>query len=467
MKKEENQHIEFKENWRDEYVKWICGFANSNGGKLYIGINDKGIVSGITNARQLAEEIPNKTRDLLGIIVDVNIKKKLAKQYLEIIVEDYPFPISYKGQYHYRSGSTKQELKGAALDKFILRKQGKHWDSVPVPNVKLKDLNKNLINQFKKIAVQVSKLSAKILHEDNAITFQNLGLYDGKYLNRTAALFFYDNPQRLVTGAYIKIGYFKSDDELLFQDEVTGTLYEQVDGAMNLLLTKYLKATITYLGINRKEKYPYPELALREALLNAVAHKDYSSANPIQISVYNDKIIFYNAGELPANWTVNQLLKKHPSIPFNPLISKLFFCYGLIEAWGRGTIKIMKECSIYGILEPIFLNDEAGLTIKFTSKRDTDRDTDRDTNRDTDRDTNRDTDRDTNYILMEDFLIRTKIINLIKNDKDISINTLVLHTGKSKSTVLRYIAKLKNDGNLIREGNTRVGYWKVTRKKIQ
>ncbi len=135
----ENQNVEWKENWRDEYIKWICGFANAHGGKLIIGVNDEGVATGISNVHKLLEKIPNKVRDILGIIVDVNLKTDNDIEYLEIVVEPYPYPVSYKGQYHYRSGSTKQELKGAALDKFLLQKQGKRWDGVPVPNISIND----------------------------------------------------------------------------------------------------------------------------------------------------------------------------------------------------------------------------------------------------------------------------------------------------------------------------------------
>ena len=121
----ENQHIEWKENWRDEYLKWLCGFANADGGVLVIGRNDQGEVVGLKDARKLLEDIPNKVRDVLGILVDVNLCSEAGKDYLEIRVEPYPSPISYKGEYHYRSGSTKQELKGAALERFLLRKRGR------------------------------------------------------------------------------------------------------------------------------------------------------------------------------------------------------------------------------------------------------------------------------------------------------------------------------------------------------
>ena len=122
----ENHNIEFKQSWRDEYLKWICGFANAEGGTIYIGGDDSGTIVGINNAQKLLEDIPNKAKDILGVVVDLQMITDNEKEYLQIQVEAYPYPVSYKGQYHYRSGSSKQELKGAALDKFLLAKQGKN-----------------------------------------------------------------------------------------------------------------------------------------------------------------------------------------------------------------------------------------------------------------------------------------------------------------------------------------------------
>ena len=112
----ESQCIEWKESWHDEYLKWISGFANAEGGVLEIGRDDSGNIVGVAQAARLLEEIPNKVRDVLGIMVDVNLREESGKEFLEIRVDPYPSPVSYKGQYHYRSGSTKQELKGAALE---------------------------------------------------------------------------------------------------------------------------------------------------------------------------------------------------------------------------------------------------------------------------------------------------------------------------------------------------------------
>ena len=79
----ENQNIEWKKSWRDEYIKWICGFANAGGGTLVIGKNDKGMVTGVDNSERLLEEIPNKVRDILGIIVDVNLKNEGSENTLK------------------------------------------------------------------------------------------------------------------------------------------------------------------------------------------------------------------------------------------------------------------------------------------------------------------------------------------------------------------------------------------------
>lgn len=122
----ESQQIEFKRQWKDEWLKWISAFANADGGVLMVGYDDHGQAVGIEKAGKLLEDIPNKARDILGIVVDVNRIVTDGLETLHIQVPAYPYPVSYKGEYHYRSGSTKQELKGAALDRFLLRKQGLH-----------------------------------------------------------------------------------------------------------------------------------------------------------------------------------------------------------------------------------------------------------------------------------------------------------------------------------------------------
>ena len=284
------------EAWRDDYLRWVCGFANAEGGVLHIGRNNQGVVVGRPNATQLLEEIPNKVRD---IVVEVNLREEAGKEWLEIVVQPYPSPISYKGEYYYRSGSTKQELKGAALERFLLKKRGRHWDGVPEPSFTAKSCSAKALRLFKLRATQSRRMDRTLLRDSREAVLSNLELIEPHCLKRAACLLFSDRPEQVVSGAWIKIGFFVTDDDLRYQDEIHGNLFEQVEKTLELLHTKYLKAYIRYEGLQRVETFLYPDGALREALLNAIVHKDYSSGIPIQISVYENKIVLWNPGHLP------------------------------------------------------------------------------------------------------------------------------------------------------------------------
>ena len=361
----EHQNIEYKSSWRDEFLREICGFANAQGGTLSIGKDDNGNVVGVKNAKKLLEDLPNKITAILGIVADVNLHETPQGDFLEIVVEPQPNPVNYKGEYHYRSGSTKQELKGAALDKFLLQKQGRRWDSVPVPNVSVADLKQDTFDFFRRRGVKSNRLDEDTLTDSNELLLENLQLTENNYLKRSAILLFYPKPEKFVTGAFIKIGFFETDSDLRFQDEVHGNLFEQIEKTMELLFTKYIKAMISYEDIYRIETYEYPKEAVREALHNAVAHKDYTGATPIQISVYKDKIMIWNFGQLPQNWTIDTLQKKHSSVPFNPDISNAFFRIGYIEAWGRGIRKMNEQCAEAGLPLPLYYYESSGFWVEF------------------------------------------------------------------------------------------------------
>ncbi len=363
----EAQNIEWKSNWHNDYYKWICGFANAQGGTLFIGKDDVGKIKPLENARKLLEDIPNQVRDLLGLMVDVNLHTESGNDYLEIVVEPHPFPVNLRGKYYYRSGSTLQELKGTALNKFLLQRQGKTWDGVPVPYVTSNDLKNDTFDFFRKKATKSKRLEPDDLDGTNQELLESLQLYleDEKMLKRAAILLFHPKPEKYVTGAYIKIGYFENEADLIFQDEIRGNLFEQIEQAMNLLFTKYIKALVSYEGISRIENFEYPKEAVREALLNAVAHKDYSGGIPIQMKVYKDKLMIWNEGQLPQNWTISNLLKNHASRPYNPDIANTLFRSGYIEAWGRGIAKMADYCVAAGIPKPIYYCEHSDFLVEF------------------------------------------------------------------------------------------------------
>lgn len=332
-----------------------------------IGYNDQGEAVGVTHAEKLLEDIPNKVRDVLGIMVEVNLVKHQNLQTLHIVIEAYPYPVSYKGEYHYRSGSTKQELKGAALDKFLMRKHGITWDSVPVPHVSPCDLDSKAFDHFRRQAIRKQRLPEEILEASDVELLEKLRLTQGDYLKRAAIMLFHPEPDYFVTGAVIKVGAFGSSDaDLLHHDEIAGHLFAQVEAALEVIQIKYLKASISYDELYRKERFPLPIPALREALLNAVVHKDYDVKTAIQISIYSDKLMIWNPGQLPESWTVEKLLGKHESIPYNPEIANAFFRAGLIESWGRGIERIIEACNNEGYPIPVWKIEPNGVWVIFT-----------------------------------------------------------------------------------------------------
>ncbi len=150
---------------------------------------------------------------------------------------------------------------------------------------------------------------------------------------------------------------------MIYQDEVHGPLIKQIDSAVELLYTKYLKALIDYDGIQRTETYMLPKEACREILLNAVNHKDYSKGIPIQISVYDDKIYIWNDGKFPEMLSVENIYEKHSSIPYNPKVADVLFKAGMIESWGRGFDKIKEECENSNTPLPEYEISERGIMV--------------------------------------------------------------------------------------------------------
>ncbi len=446
----EHQTIEWKEVWRDEYLKWICGFANAQGGTLIIGKNDQGKLTGLPNARKLLEDIPNKVRDILGIVVDVNLHTEHQHDYLAIVVEAHPYPVSYKGEYHYRSGSTKQELKGVALDAFLLKKHGLRWDAVPVPTISITDCSPTAFQLFRAKAAKSGRISEDVLTDSNASLLENLQLHEGHYLKRATTLLFYDKPEKYVSGATIKLGFFISDDELRFQDEIHGNLFRQVDQTLDTLFTKYLKAYISYEGIQRVERFLFPPLALREALLNAVVHKDYSSGIPIQISIYEDRIVFWNYGQLPDHWTLERLLGKHPSNPFNPLIANTFFRCGYIESWGRGIEKIKRECEKWGIPSPEYDYGMSGLMLTFRANPAQLAESLGKTSVETSVETTK-------------MSVKTpeRILAILTENPNLTLTEVADMIGKTLRTVERATAKLAREERLRFIGSRKAGHWEV------
>lgn len=357
--KREDQDIEYKRSWREEYLKWVCGFANAAGGRMLIGVADDmegNEIIGVADWKQLLETIPNQMRDAMGMIADVNHVRKNGKDLVEIVVPSFPVPISYRGVYYVRRGATNQRLSGPGLEAFLLKRRGLHWENLPCPRLKPKDISAKEIKRFKDLAIDKGRLDASVRRETKDNFIANLHLAGASGISYAGALLFTEKAEKWIPGAYVKVGKFgESDADLLYHDDVHGSLLEQAEKALDLIYFKYLKAKIRYEnGLHRVEKFPFPREALRELILNALVHKDYSSGIPVQISVSDDRLYIANVGSLPEDWTVRKLLEKHSSRPPNPTIAGCVYLTGMIETWGRGIQKVFDECRKHGCPPPVY-----------------------------------------------------------------------------------------------------------------
>ncbi len=448
----ESQTVEWKRSWRDEYLKWVCGFANAQGGVLEIGKDDRGNVVGVKGARGLLEDIPNKTLSLLGILVDVNLRSIGGGEYLEIVVDRYPNPISYKGVIYYRSGSTNQALRGAALSRFLLRKYGRTWDDAPLPGVGLKDLDGRAFNEFRRRGANSERLPQDVVNESNEEIVERLQFREAEYLKRAAVLLFHPAPHRFVMEAYVKVGYFRSA-ELLFQDVIEGDLFTQVDRTMDLLYTKYTRALVSYDGVYRVETFPVPREAMREAVINAIIHRDYSRPTTIQIRVHDDRIEMWNAAHLPPEWAAEQLAGRLSSNPHNPRIAYAFFRAGMIEAWGRGIQRIVEICQKAGNPVPRWelqaTGDGLWTTFPFSAAYQA---SDITSGSSADKKTTQETAQETT---------RERILALLKAEPELTQRMLAERVGLTPSGVKYHLTRLRAAGVIRHVGPTKAGRWEV------
>jgi ATP-dependent DNA helicase RecG len=288
-------------------------------GKIYIGIEDAGNVVGVKNIKKLMEDLPNKIQSGLGIIADVNKLEKDSREYMEIKVESSSYPVNYHGEYHYRSGATKQLLQGAALTEFIREKTGFLWDAVPVDNIGVDDLGRESIDILKREAVRKKRITKDYLDISDEELMDHLDLLEGGRLKRAAVMLFYRKPGRIITGCYVKIGKFGEGSDLQYQDIVEGSLFNIADKVIDLIYTKYLKAKISYEYDVRVETYSFPREGVREAIYNVLGHNNYAASIPIQIRIEEEAMYISNNCILPHNWTV--VILRHGDASFRKFVS--------------------------------------------------------------------------------------------------------------------------------------------------
>jgi ATP-dependent DNA helicase RecG len=359
LKKGAGTTIEFKEIMQEKEFKTISGFSNTEGGILFCGVSDKGDIVGFDCSEESVQSITHKIVDKMGIRPVISCFEYDGKTILRIDIAKSPNPISYKGKYYKRVRNTTKRISKDELGDFFSR--GSNWDGL-TNDYSLDEIDEESVRRFIRNAVQKGRLVADDTADISEILHKLNLLVEGKLTNAAIILFGKD-PQKYFTNAMVRVLRFKNDVNVSDR-RIEGNLFCQAEEAeeaiKNSLNVKFeIKGKLT-----RDEVWDYPLEAIREALINSIVHRDYFKYGiQTQIKIFDDKIWFFNPGELFGGMTLEKLRDPHPSSTRNPLISEIFFKAGLVEVHGSGIHQMMKSLKDVGLPEPEFKEEFAGFSV--------------------------------------------------------------------------------------------------------
>ena len=336
---DENQVIEWKESWQDKYLEWICGYANAQGGTLYIGVDDDGDVKGLDSKtiKKLLEDIPNKISAAFGMTCDVNERKKDKKKYIQIVVKKSKLPLNLHGRYYYRTGSVKKEITGFELTEFIIKSTGTSYDEM------ISDIPRGQLT-FDALKKRYRKATGNILDFDNDLISFRLIQEDGQMTNAGVLLADQWNihHSRVFCTRWNGLDKAGSVQDALDDDEFTGSVLTLFDNTM-AFIKKNSQRGWRKDKDQRIELPDYPERALEEGIVNALIHRSYLQTGAhSQVDIYDDRLVITNPGGMFDGSEVQLLDLRHvPSKLRNPVLADMFGRLRLMERRGSGFKKIL------------------------------------------------------------------------------------------------------------------------------
>ncbi len=359
----ESQDIEYKEKFGDSVLKAICAMANTDGGVVFVGVSDNGTVKGLEIDNKELEKITEKIVNKLGIHPEIKVKERKGKTFLDIRVFPSRVPVSLNGRYYERVGNTTREMKPERLRSFFLRSS--NWDSLISEDARFDEIDEETVRKFLRMAITKGRLTIFDEHVDIKTLFEHLKLSVHGKLTHAGIILFGKDPQKYFFNAVLRVIRLKNEITPIGDRYIGGNLFKQVFEGEEAI-KNFIYVLYEIKGLVRDEIWDYPLEAIREALLNALIHRDYfKSSVQTQIKIFDDSIWFYNIGGLPEGITLEQLKQPHSSVPRNPLLVHIFYLAGLIEEMGSGTGRIIESMKIAGLPEPEFKEEMGGFSVYF------------------------------------------------------------------------------------------------------
>jgi ATP-dependent DNA helicase RecG len=472
LKPGEGPNLEFKRSTGElrEGLQTICAFLNGSGGIVLFGVRPDGQPEGQQvsdqTLRDVAQALDRFEPPVNLPIERLSVEKGSAsakasagrREILILRVEGTSdsIPFTFEGRPYERVGSTTRKMSQETYEKLLLDRghAKRRWENLPAEGLTLKDLDRKEILRTRELAIQQNRIAPDTSRDIGDI-LDRLGLRAKGVLTQAAQVLYGTEFLSGYPQCLLKLGRFRGI-------EITGEIVDNRQERMNAFAM--VREGMAFLGrtmplgarfpegkIFREDRFPVPPNALREILLNAVMHRDYSHySGYVAIVVFDDRVEIQSYGRLPFGVTVEQLSRSHRSELRNPLIAETFHRTGAVEVWGRGTNRVIAECKTHGIAPPLFEEREGWVVVTFRATiapagvGETGSENDREKTRE-----------------KAGEKTREKLLRAIKANPTTTMAELARATGLSPKGVEWNIRSMKEDGVLKRIGPDKGGRWEV------
>ena len=448
IKKGECETVEFKSSFNNELIETLVAFANTKGGKVIIGLNQKSKITGVNinpeSIQNWVNEIKQKTAPVL--IPDVSLAEIQDKTLVIFAIQEYPIkPVANRGKYFKRVVNSNHLLDISEVVNLHLQSFNSSWDF---------HINKQLqINaiSFDKVQRAIDLINqAEIKINDDPLTFliKNDLLRNGELTN-AAYLLFTERETVLTT---IELGRFQTNTLIKDSTRSKSDTLSQIEQVMDFV-KKHINKEVVITGQARNiQKWQYPLEAVREIICNMIIHRDYHASSDSIVKIFDERIEFYNPGRLPANITVIDLLtNNYKSTPRNKLIADFCKSIGLIEKYGSGIPRIVEYFKEAKLPKPEFQNISEGFMVTIF------------TNEHKEKVVEKVAGKVVEKVVENRSDNQQKIIDCIKINPYSSAKEIAGKIEISHRKTQENIKKLKNAGILKRIGPAKGGHWIITK----
>ena len=343
----ENTTTEFKENFDQEVIETTVAFANTHGGVIFIGVSDKGEIRGITIGKETLSDVSNRIAQATEprVIVEVESVAVEGQSVLLVhIAETSIKPISVRGRCYKRVGNSNRVMSPQEIAQMHLDAMGQSWDQLSVTRAGIDDIADKKVEWYL-TRRETTRNVAKPQDMSLTALLRNIdGLSDEEIPTHAGILFFGKYPQRFFQNAQLRVVRFKGTSvthPVIDRLDCSGALWEMVNAAEEFIRKNIrLLSLRTSKSFQRDDKFEYPLAALREAIINALIHRNYQKHSDVRVFIFDNRVEIINPGTFPEGVSPDAPIHE----PVNPILSQFMYDVGFIERYGSG-IKMMKRLS--------------------------------------------------------------------------------------------------------------------------